>query len=645
MHTRLYLSAFAALALSSTLPAEALLEATLDPVDLTTTANRTPAPPVKHAAPRTASRTASPPTISHAKPKTTIPSSHVVLTSEEIHSRGYTTLTEALSSQSGFSVYRSGGRGTLSGLFLRGSGSADLLVLLDGVPLTDYSNPSAAALLDAIEIESVERVELLKGAQSGVWGSNALSGVVNIVTKAATKSNGGSAGIGMGNNGTKTLDFTANKSGQKGSIGVSTHLYDTDGFSAKLPRGSEADRAQFNDWHLHATLNDGPNSHVDAFAHHSSGTYDYDATDANDTQASGTSDMIMLGGGYHYNSRHLFVDAQASLTMIERHSQDIPNGTFDSGSDAVRASLSGGWRGENQQIMAGIDYAHISAHTLSVSAWGSFPTAGAFTNKAIFAHYTRTANDLLGARTTFDAVVRYDTFDAFDNKATYRLGIRRDCNILPGLHTSASLSSGYKAPSLYALSKATSPLKPTYTHGYELSVGYRSWLEATYFHTTTQDRIIYDPATFLPLNSTREDTVSGLELSSRIRVGDTGLTLGANATHLFSLEDADGNPLTRRAKNSANLFADYQINPIFRIGANLHYVGSRYDTVFDPTTFATTRVILPAYTTLDLNFGARFENGLDLSLHIQNLLDKEYETVKGYNTGGRRVTAKLRYRF
>ena len=644
MHTRLYLSAITTIALTTAVPAEELLEATLDPVDLTSTANRTPAPPKQTTTPVSTVPNTAPANDAKAPDTTPIPSSHVVLTADTIRANGYDSVSEALASQSGFSFYRSGGKGTTSGLFLRGSGSEDLLVLLDGVPLTDYSNPSAAAMLDAIDIDSVERIELLKGAQSGIWGSNALSGVVNIVTRSATAANGGSVGMDLGNDSTKSFNFSANKSGQKGSIGFSGHAYDTDGFSAMLPRDSEPDGAQMNDWHFHATLNDGPNSHVDTFAHHSSSAYDYDTTDANDTSAHGTSTMTMIGGGYHYNGTHLFVDTQLSLTTIERDSQDVM-GTFDGSSDATRASLSGGYRGESQQIMIGMDYARISARTISGSAWGSFPTEGAFTDKALFAHYTKTFQDFLGARTTIDGAVRYDVFDAFDNKATYRLGIRRDCDALPGLHTAASLSSGYKAPSLYALSTATSPLKPTYTHGYELSVGYKTWLEATYFHTTTQDRIVYDPATFLPFNSPEEDTISGIELNSRFQVGDTGLSLGANMTHFFTLEDANGDPLIRRAKDSANLFVDYQINPVFQIGANLHYVGERYDTVYDPATFANQQVTLPSYTTLDLNFGAKFENGLDLSLHIQNVLDKEYETVKGYNTGGRRVTAKLRYQF
>ncbi len=637
-----------AAALAATLPAgaEEVIEGTIS-----ITADRTPPAPTSiQKAPKPAARshTRSQSQRQHTSTRNTTPpasvTSHTIIRAKEIRDHGYRDINEALASQSGFSFYRSGERGTASGLFLRGAGSENLLVLLDGVPLTDYSNPSAAAMLDAIDITSVERIEILKGPQSGIWGSNALAGVVNIITRSATRYNGGSVGIASGSYGTKAFDFSANRSGQKGHIGISGHRYDTDGFSAKLPRDSETDKASFNDWHLHATLNDGPYGHLDAFAHHTTSDYDYDATDANDTLAHGTSRTTLLGGGYHYNSNRFFVDSQMSLTVIERHSQDI-QGNFDANSEALRASLSGGYRGKTQQFMVGFDYARISADTLSGSAWGTFPTHGSFTDKAFFLHYQKTFENFLGARTTIDRVFRYDFFDRFDNKGTYRTTLRRDCNALPGLHTSVSLSSGYKAPSLYALSKATSPLKPTYAHGYEMGIGYKTWLEASYFHTTTEDRIVYTGNAFLPTNSPKEDTISGVELSSRFTLKNTGIRLGANVTHLFSLEDADGNPLIRRAKNSANIFADYAFLTRFRIGAALHYVGERYDTVFDPVTFAGKQVTLPAYTTLDLNFGARLGNGLDLSFHIQNALDKHYETVKGYNTGGRRMTARLKYRF
>lgn len=118
-------------------------------------------------------------------PQERVPASITVLTRQEIEERGFQTLAEALTVVPGLRIAQLGGPGQQASAFLRGTNSRHVLVLLDGVPLNDPSEPNAAFNFGNELLFDVERIEVLRGPASALYGSAALGGVVNLVTRRA----------------------------------------------------------------------------------------------------------------------------------------------------------------------------------------------------------------------------------------------------------------------------------------------------------------------------------------------------------------------------------------------------------------------------------------------------------------------------
>jgi len=571
-----------------------------------------------------------------------------VITAEDIQERGYQNVSEVLAHTAGFTSASNGGAGQLSSLFVRGLSSDKLLVLLDGIPLTDYTQPSAAASLEHISINSVERIEVVKGGQSGIWGAGAAAGSINIITKGG--GNTASIRLKAGSHGTYGVGMDLAKQFEGGSFSINGNLLNTDGISALAPADSEEDSYKNKDFHLKASFNINAYSHISLFWHNYNGEFDFDSNnDADDSTSKGESDQTLYGIGYHYAKGALSVNAQASHRKIERNLEGSGAWgpwVFDTEGKSTNYSLTGNYTFNNyQSLTLGVEHTTNKAQT--ASAFGSSEIE--FENAAVFASYTHTVEHLLGAKSTFNAVVRYDNFDEFDNKSTYRFGIKREYDAIVGLHNSANIYTGYKAPSLYQLSSAKDTLKPESIEGFELSIGYKKLLNITYFSNKITDKIdsSTDPVTYMPIYFNNGDGVetTGIELSSEYTFGESGFILGANFTHMIDFADASGKDALRIPENSGSLTLDYYFNEDSYVGISANYVGERRDSIFDPVTYAPIDVTLESYTTVDVTYKTKFNPDLSVSVTAKNIFDKEYETVKDYSTEGRSIYATIEYKF
>ena len=570
-----------------------------------------------------------------------------VITAEEIAERGYQSVTEVLSHQAGLSFASNGGAGQTSSLFIRGLKSDNLLILLDGVPLTDYTQPSAAASLEHISLSSVERVELVKGGQSGIWGAGAAAGTVNIITRGGERDEG-SITLQAGSHGTKAIGFNLAKVSDWGSIYLGGTLFDTDSISAVLPADAEKDGYRNNDGHLKASFHLDDASTVSFFYHSYRGRYDFDdPANANDTSSKGKSDQDIFGFSYSYRKDALSVDAKVSHRDITRHLEG--SGAwgpwiYDTDGASTDYSVVAAYRFDAAQSLS------IGAiHTLNRATTdnGFDPSSATFKNNALFANYSYTLNALLGAKTTLNAALRYDHFDTFDNKGTYRFGIKRVCNAIEGLHTAANIYTGYKAPSLYQFSHAAGILKPESLEGYELSIGYKKLLNLTYFSNKIKDKIdsSYDPATFTTnyFNHGNGVKITGLELSTEYALGESGFIVGAHLTHMIDYQDEGGKDLQRIPQNSVSAYLDYYFGQDSHIAVTANYAGKRRD--MDYSSWPASDVTLKSYTTVDLTYNTTLNEHFKLSVTAKNIFDKTYETVKGYSTEGRSIYATIEYRF
>jgi len=570
-----------------------------------------------------------------------------VITAEDIEERGYQSVPEILNHTSGFSFSSNGGAGQTTSLFVRGLKSDNLLILIDGTPLTDYTQPSAAASLEHIAINSIEKIEIIKGGQSGIWGAGAAAGTVNIITKGG-KSDYASIHLKAGSYNTQSIGIDLSKVFNEGSLYFGGDILNTDGFSALLPEDAEKDGYQNKNLHIKASLNTSSYSQLSFFLHSYKGTFDFDSnSNANDASSKGESDQTLFGFGYQYQKEALTIHAKITHRDIERNLQGSGAWgpwTYDTKGESTHYTLTGNYDfNQNRSLSTGIEHTINKART--ASGFGS--DEASFKNSALFTSYTHSVEHLLGARTTFNAVLRYDAFDQFDNKATYRFGIKRACNTIEGLHSSANVYTGYKAPSLFQFSNAMGTLKPESIQGYELSIGYKKHLTLTYFSNKIKDKIdfIYDPATFTTQYFNNGDgvTTTGIELSTEYAFGESGFILGAHVTHMIDFEDDSGKAAQRVPENRGTITLDYYFPDNSHIGAIANYVGKRRD--LDYSTWPASDVTLENYTTVDLTYNTTLNDNLNLTVTAKNIFDEQYETVKGYSTEGRSIYATMEYRF
>jgi len=176
-----------------------------------------------------------------------------IVTAEDIKERGIQSFPELLSQIAGFTVASTGGMGQTTSVFVRGLSSDNLLVLIDGVPLTDYTQPAAAAALEHISIDSVAKIEIVKGGQSGIWGASAAAGTINIITKGGMKDST-SISLEGGSHATKGAGVDFSKKFTKGTIAFGVHWLDTDGISALAPKDAEKDGYTNTNFYLKGVL-------------------------------------------------------------------------------------------------------------------------------------------------------------------------------------------------------------------------------------------------------------------------------------------------------------------------------------------------------------------------------------------------------
>ncbi len=569
-----------------------------------------------------------------------------IVTAEDIQEKGYQSVPEVLSHTAGFVVTSNGGAGQTTSVFVRGLKSDNLLVLLDGVPLTDYTQPSAAAALEHISIDSIKKIEIIKGGQSGIWGAGAAAGTINIITKGGSKDSA-TISLKAGSHSTKDAGFDVSKNFKAGSLSLGVHWLDTDGISALAARNAEKDGYKNLNYYLKGKFNINTNNEASIFVRRDYGKFDYDNGNANDKISHGKSDQKLYGIDYKYTNNALSVDAKVSQRKIDR-SYIGANSTYNTTGKSTQASLTADYKfSDKNSLTVGAEHTINRADTLSVSSFGTTPNKAKFKNSALFASYTQRVNSLLGADTTFNLVARYDDFDKFKNKTTYRFGIKRECKIVKGLHSAANVYTGYKAPSLYQFSNASAELKPESTQGFDISMGYKKYINFTYFSNKIKDKITssYNPTTHKTNYFNAGDGVktTGLEVSSEYAFGDSGFVLGANWTHMFKYKDNKGKKAQRIPQNSGSIYLDYYFGEASHIGVIANYVGKRRDV--DYSGFPFKDVTLKSYTTVDLTYNTSINNNFKFNATIKNVLDKKYETVKGYSTEGRSFYANVEYKF
>jgi vitamin B12 transporter len=543
-----------------------------------------------------------------------------------------TTVADLLRSVPGVDVAQSGGAGGVTSLFLRGTNSNSALVLVDGVKL---NSPYFGGVdLSSLGTANVERIEIVRGPFSALYGSEALGGVVHVITRRADADGfTGQAHLGLGN--ASAREGGVNAALRSGPVGV------TAGFRRGTIAG-ELPNEFFEGTTLSAALDVQlwPNAKTGVTVRRESSRTGIPFSGATATPLRATTAdttlvsvplSLALGARTTLEAAGTFADDSPTYT-----DPDDPWGfTFSE----TRARRAGGRvvlshvAGANR-ISVGTDYEHtkvdnedsygVQLDGLTTSTWSVF---------------AEDRISLAGDRLTITAGVRRDENSAFGASTNPRVAL--SWSVAPSLKVRAAAGSAFRAPStgeLYYPFSGNPGLQPeesvSYETGAEWTISRAFVFEASLFRSDVDDLIRYDFATFTNVNVGRA-RMTGAEAVVR---GALSASTWARAAYTWlDAEDLDtGLPLLRRPKHRASASFGGDLGRGASAELTALWVGERDDV--DATTYL--RVTSPAYVRLDAAVtGPRVLGRLSPFLRATNLLDRDYEEVAGYRSPGIRFVA------
>jgi len=562
--------------------------------------------------------------------------SPVTVLNSDLERRLQGSVSSILRSVPGLSVNTSGGAGGLTQLRLRGAEANQVVVLIDGV---EVANPTDGAFdFGGLRSDNIARVEVLRGEQSALYGSEAIGGVINIITKAGGSREGWQASVEAGSRETLEGALNANVPIGTASLSILGNAFTTEGYNISGMEGGEDDGAKSR------SLTLGLNG-VELGALGLSATYGFTRRD---TDFDGDSD---------FDGRLNDTDGETTVeTQTARIEGRMTAGEFDvlaavsrlETETDTRAGFSSNTTGSRTQATLAVERS-INDHNLTVLGeyekeeyeFEGDPDTPSNDTYGVAGDY-RFNSDAL----TLTASARYDVNDLFDNTTTWRVGAGYSFDW--NGRVTASIGTGVKNPTLIELfgffpaSNFTGnpDLKPESSLGY--NIGYRQEIgegsvSINYFRSELEDEIItiFNPDfTTGVANLTTESTREGVELEGQYDVGD--VSLRASASFLDS--DQDGVEEIRRPDFLASGTISWDATDDLSLSVFADHNGSQLDTDF--ATF--TDVELDAFTLVGANASYAISNAFSVYARGENLLDEDYEEVVGYRSPGRALYIGLR---
>jgi vitamin B12 transporter len=564
------------------------------------------------------------------------PASATVITREEIDARQATDVATLLRGVAGASLSTSGSPGKATSLFLRGGASTHTLVLVDG---SEVNNPYFAGFdWGRFSTSGVERVEIVRGPYSALYGSDAISGVVHVITSReapalAIDLAGGERGL---------VNLRAESSWNGGPLAVqgAVERRSDDGWApnddlsqttanSSIRWSSEgrelALRVRWSEYELGIPY--GPDATGTALVSTTARRQD-----GNELQVTlpfeQRSGRLGFGISLSHNRRSdSFADPEDPFGFTES--------ITESSTSRARAIIH--FDSAAGRTSAGGEYETISVD--DSSNFGITLDGRERLTRAFFAEQ-RAFREFSRGRMELAAGVRHDSVDSFGSTISPRMGIAW----LSGSNKyRASYGEGFRAPSigeLYFPFAGNSGLEAETSRsaeiGFDRTFGARHLASITLFEASSRNLIHFDNSTFRFANIGAAES-RGAELSGRAQL--TGrLAIGVSWTHLETEDRATGEPLPRRPKNSGALHLDYAVNRLSAAMTILH-TGDRRDV--EPL-FPWGHMQSEAWTTADLALRYRLGSYVPY-LTVQNLAGTEYEEIAGYRAAGRRLLIGIRY--
>lgn len=548
-----------------------------------------------------------------------------VIDRSEIERLQPTSVLDLLRGTPGLSYSNAGGPGKATSVFLRGTESGHVLVLVDGVKIGSATLGTAS--LQDIPVEQIERIEIVRGPFSSLYGSDALGGVIQIFTR---RPKGGFVphfSAAIGSYGTQRHSAGVGGNGEQGWYSVNAAHENTDGINARNLGEPDRDGYRNSSLTLQGGYRFGEQWDVEARAFRAEGESEFDGF-----LADSSAEFVQQAA----SARVRYAPSEAfALTLnggsSDDQSDNFSEGTLTSTFDTHRltGSLQGDLRLGGALVSLGYDWRRDEVDSTTTYAEDSR------TNRGVFGQWQQT----FGAH-SLQASARRDDDSQFGGKTTG--SALWGWNFTEALRLTASYGTAYKAPTfndLYFPGFGNPDLTPETSRSIELGLrgkhGWGNWSVNT-FDTKVDDLItIFCTPTWdcEPVNTDRA-RLKGTEVTADTSFA--GWDLRASATLLDPRNDTEGKQnqlLPRRAKRSARIDADRRFGD-FSVGASVYGAGARVESFGGR---------LAGYSTTDVRLGYTFGEAWSLQLAANNVFDKEYETASSYNQPGRNYLLTLRY--
>ncbi|MSR15565.1 MAG: TonB-dependent receptor [Gammaproteobacteria bacterium] len=600
-----------------------------------------------------------------------------VISRETIEARNPRYVTDLLRDVPGFAVSRLGGAGKQTQLRVRGAEAHHVMVLIDGVEANDFSLDDAFDFAH-LQADEIERIEIVRGPQSALWGSDALAGTINIITREADKALTARGGVEYGSFDTETF---------KGSVGTQQTNYHANAAVSYVDSGgiNVAELGNEEDGYRNGTANlrvgwrirDDLSLALSGRLVEAENERDSDLGLGVPSDTPGVTDVFQAYSGANliwtgWEGRWVNT-LSGTYSRMDNHDVDSTQFLPESQAEGNK------YRGAAQStVKLATNHGVASMHALTVAldyekqdftqrgpiVFGLDPNQEReFSTYSYCGEYRITVAE----NTLLAASGRYDDSDEFESNGTYRVSLSHS---FPVTATSATLSygTGQKSPTFtdrfgffaggFLPFIGNPGLTPEKSEGYEFGLrqalfGKRLELGATYFNEKLLDEIegfVVDPtgAFFTAVNLDGTSKRRGIELSFKANLSRQ-IDLSSSYTYLDATEvEATGlrSDEIRRPRHQGGINATWRsANARTQLNINAAYTGDHLDDWFPPPTFTKTRVTLDSYTLVGISATQALSRGWSLTVRVDNLTDDEYQDVFGFETEGVAGYLGLKYDF
>lgn len=551
-----------------------------------------------------------------------------VITEEEIRRSGQSSVAEVLRGKVGLDIVRSGGPGGQTSLFIRGANSQQTKVLLDGIPLNDPSSASRAFDFSTLDVAGIERIEVLRGPQSLLYGSDAIGGVVNIITKRGdgpaqvrVSGHGGTFGtgrIGAGVSGGDDLKYYS----------LAGSFLHTDGISAASELNGNTETDRFRNGTISGRFGVTPSElvNIDYVFRYTDSDAGVDGFDLNTFQFQDELNAFLLQENF-YNRiqlQSLFLDGGieqiVGFSVTDYRRRDTSVNAFTPRFQGQARTLDYQLNfllTEDNTLTAGAQY-YAEEFTSTNDPFTTQNYAGVFLQDQwqLFENWYVSAG------------VRFDDHSRAGRAETYRATTLY--TIVPtDTDVHASIGTGFRAPAMAEFAFSSGDLRPEISKGWDLGATQRLFedrvsVDATYFRNDFNDLIDFNFNTFLLENIGRA-RASGVELTANWLVSDD-TNLYANYTLTDTLNLETGMELFRRPRDKVTLgFDQFFWCRRARLGGQMLYVGPRLDSGNNN---------LAEYTLVNLNGAYQLTPRAELFARLDNAFNERYVEVANFGTPG-----------